>query len=182
MRLFISWSGGRSHRLAIVLKQWLETPFSEHGISVFVSSDIKKGSMWLPAVNAELQRADAGLVCLTAQSLNSDWMLFEAGTLSTAVAVRTGEARIFTYLLWVDPAGLPGPLSVYQSTVATTDDTLRLINSLLGYLKLDHMGTVAFAPAWDDLWPRLQRIENEPVTGIFPALASLFDSKTFTSQ
>jgi TIR domain len=99
MRLFISWSGGRSHHLAVVLKEWLETHFSQYGISVFVSSEIKKGSLWLPAVNAELQRADAGLVCLTAKSLDSEWVLFEAGALSTAVALRTGEARVFTYLL-----------------------------------------------------------------------------------
>ena len=179
MRLFISWSGGRSHRLAVVLQQWLETHFSGHGISVFVSSDIQKGSLWLPAVNAELQRADAGLVCLTARSLDSDWVLFEAGALSTAVASRTGEARIFTYLLGVDPAALPNPLSVYQSTVATMEDTLRLINSLLSYLKLDQVGAGAFSPAWDDLWPKLQQIEKEPVTGIFPGLAGLFDRKTF---
>src|SRR6185437_2412098 len=160
MRLFISWSGGRSHRLAAVLKEWLETHFSSRGISVFVSSDIKKGSLWLPAVNAELQQADAGLVCLTAQSLDSDWVIFEAGALSTAVALRTGEERIFTYLLGVDPAALPGPLSAYQSTVATMEDTLRLINSLLGYLEVGQVGIGDFAPAWDDLWARLQRIEN----------------------
>jgi hypothetical protein len=59
------------------------------------------------------------------------------------------------------------------------EDTLRLINSLLGYLKLDQMGAGVFAPAWDDLWPRLQQIEKEPVTGIFPGLAGLFDRKTF---
>ena len=131
MRLFISWSGGRSHRLAAVLKEWLEDHFASQGISVFVSSEIKKGSLWLPAVNHELRRADAGLVCLTPQSLDSEWVLFEAGALSTAVVRNTEEARIFTYLLGVEPAALPGPLSVYQSTAATMEDTLRLVNSLV---------------------------------------------------
>jgi TIR domain len=176
MRLFISWSGGRSHRLAAVLKEWLEAHFASQGISVFVSSEIKKGSLWLSAVNDELRRADAGLVCLTPQSLDSEWVLFEAGALSTAVALRTGEARIFTYLLGVDPAALPGPLSVYQSTAATMEDTLRLVNSLLDRNQVD---TADFAAVWDKLWPRLQRIENEPVTGIFPGLPGLFDRKTF---
>jgi TIR domain len=175
MRLFISWSGRRSQRLAEMLKKWLETHFSGYGISAFVSSDIRKGSLWLAAVNAELQQADAGLFCLTAKSLDSEWVLFEAGALSTAVALHTGEARIFTYLLGVDPAALPGPLSVYQSTVATKEDTFGLINSLLG----DLVGTGAFAAAWDDLWPRLQRLEKEPVTSIFPGLLGLFDRKTF---
>ncbi len=163
----------------MVLKKWLETHFKGDGISAFVSSEIPKGSLWQPAVNAELQRADAGLVCLTAQSLDSNWVLFEAGALSTAVALNAGEARIFTYLLGVDPADLPGPLSVYQSTVATMEDTLLLINSLLGYLNIDQMDAGAFAPVWDDLWPTLQRIEKEPVTSIFPGLDGLFDRKTF---
>ena len=59
------------------------------------------------------------------------------------------------------------------------EDTFRLINSLLGYLNIGQMGVGAFAPVWDDLWPRLQRIEKEPVRGIFPGLAGLFDRKTF---
>lgn len=62
------------------------------------------------------------------------------------------------------------------------EDTLRLINSLLGYLNLDQEGVGAFTLAWDDLWPRLQRIENEPVTSIFPDLAGLFDRKTFQER
>jgi hypothetical protein len=179
MRLFISWSGGRSHRLATVLKEWLEAHFADQGISVFVSSEIKKGSLWLPTVTDELQQADAGLVCLTAQSLHSQWLLFEAGALSTAVAAKTGDARIFTYLLGVEPAALPGPLAVYQSTVATMEDTFRLINSLL---PRNSVNARDFASAWDTLWPKLQQLQNEPVTSIFPGLADLFERKTFQER
>lgn len=178
MRVFISWSGGRSHRLAQVMKEWLEECFS-HDISAFVSSDIDPGSPWFSAVNDELKRADAGLVCLTAQSLHSDWVLFEAGALSTAVARNTGESRVFTYLLGVEPRKLPGPLSAYQSTVATQEGTLRLTNSLLGYLGHSQMGAGDFSAAWDTLWPRVQQIANEPVTSIVPDLARLFGRKTF---
>jgi TIR domain len=179
MRVFISWSGGRSQRLAEVMRDWIEDCFSGHGISAFVSSDIDKGSPWLSAVNAELSRADAGLVCLTAQSLHSEWVLFEAGALSTAVARNTGESRVFTYLLGVEPRALRGPLSVYQSTVATMEDTLRLINSLLGYLGRSPMGADDFTAAWNRLWPRVQQIKNEPITSIVPDLAGLFRRKTF---
>ena len=40
------------------------------------------------------------------------------------------------------------------------------------------MGAEQFAPAWDDLWPRLQRVGKGPFTGIFPGLAGLFDRKS----
>lgn len=51
MHLFISWSGGRSHRLAVVMKEWLESAFP---ITAFVSSEIEKGKQWFPAVEGEL--------------------------------------------------------------------------------------------------------------------------------
>jgi hypothetical protein len=42
MHLFISWSGGRSHRLAAAMKGWLESHFPNQ-ITAFVSSEIEKG-------------------------------------------------------------------------------------------------------------------------------------------
>jgi hypothetical protein len=60
-----------------------------------------------------------------------------AGALATAVALKQREPRIFTYLLDLSAASLPGPLAAYQSTVATMEDTLRLVNSLLSYLGVE---------------------------------------------
>jgi TIR domain len=178
MHLFISWSGGRSHRLAGAMKAWLESHFPDE-ITAFVSSEIEKGRQWFPAVESQLRKADAGLVCLTPESLKSDWVAFEAGALATAVALHKREARIFTYLLDLRPASLPGPLAAYQSTVATMDDTLRLVNSLLSYLKIKPKAPASFADQWDDLQMRLAAIGPQPVTSVFPQLSTLFDRKTF---
>jgi hypothetical protein len=178
MHLFISWSGGRSHRLAVAMKEWLELHFPNE-ISAFVSSEIEKGKQWFPAVESQLRKADAGLVCLTPESLKSDWIAFEAGALATAVALRKREARIFTYLLDLSPASLPGPLAAYQSTVATMEDTLRLVNSLLKYLKIKPKDPVSFTHQWDNLQRKLAAIGSQPVTSIFPQLPTLFERKTF---
>ena len=178
MHLFISWSGGRSHRLAVVMKEWLESHFADQ-ITAFVSSEIEKGKQWFPAVESQLRNADAGLVCLTPESLKSDWIAFEAGALATAVALKQRETRIFTYLLDLSPASLPGPLAAYQSTVATMEDTLRLVNSLLSYLGISPKDPASFASQWDDLQPRLAAIGSQPVTSIFPRLPTLFARKTF---
>ena len=61
MRLFISWSGGRSHRLAVVLKEWLETHFSGHGISAFVSSRSKRAACGCPRSTPSCSRLTLGL-------------------------------------------------------------------------------------------------------------------------
>jgi TIR domain len=178
MRLFISWSGERSHRLAGTMKQWLEAHFPDE-ITAFVSSEIEKGSQWFPAVERQLRKADAGLVCLTPESLESDWVAFEAGALATAVALKQREPRIFTYLLDLSAASLPGPLAAYQSTVATMEDTLRLVNSLLSYLGIKPKDPASFAGHWDDLQRRLAAIGSQPVTSVFPQLPTLFERKTF---
>jgi hypothetical protein len=180
MHLFLSWSGGRSHRLALNLKDWLECHFSNAGITAFVSSDIEKGSAWFPVVAGQLQGADAGVVCLTRQSLGSEWLLFEAGALVTAVASRHGEGRIFTYLLDLSAGDLRGPLAAYQSTVATREDTLRFVNGLLTLLGRARLTPHEFEPAWHDLHGRLDALEAQAVTDVFPALSQLFDRKTFT--
>jgi hypothetical protein len=178
MHLFISWSGGRSHRLAAVMKEWLESQFEDE-ITAFVSSEIEKGRQWFPAVESQLRKADAGLVCLTPESLRSDWVAFEAGALATAVALQRGEARIFTYLLDLSPASLPGPLAAYQSTVATMEDTLRLVNSLLSYLGIEPEAPASFADQWSHLQGKLAAIGSQPVTSVFPQLPALFERKTF---
>lgn len=178
MHLFISWSGGRSHRLAAAMKEWLESTFPDE-ITAFVSSEIEKGRQWFPAVESQLRKADAGLICLTPESLKSDWVAFEAGALATAVALKQREARIFTYLLDLSPASLPGPLMAYQSTVATMEDTLRLVNSLLSYLEIEPKDPASFADQWGDLQPKLDAIGSQPVTSIFPGLPTLFARKTF---
>ena len=106
MRIFISWSGSRSHQVARALGSWLAT----YKFTCFISSEIEKGSRWLPAVEAELKKADAGLVCLTPASLRSAWVVFEAGALATAVGLRIGEPRLFTYLLGVQSSAVPAPV------------------------------------------------------------------------
>lgn len=178
MHLFISWSGERSRRLADEMKQWFQSHFRKE-ITAFVSSEIEKGTQWFPAVEGQLRKADAGLVCLTPESLRSDWILFEAGALATAVSFHQREARVFTYLLNLSPALLPGPLAAYQSTVATMEDTLRLVNSLLRYLEIKPKNPAGFADQWADLEQRLDAIGPQPVTSVFPQLPSLFERKTF---
>jgi hypothetical protein len=160
------------------MKQWFEGHFPKK-ITAFVSSDIEKGIQWLPAVEGQLRKADAGLVCLTPESLRSDWVLFEAGALATAVSNKQPEARVFTYLLNLSPASLPGPLAAYQSTVATMEDTLRLVNSLLHYLEIKPKDPASFTDQWADLQKKLDAIGTEPVTNVFPQLRSLFERKTF---
>jgi hypothetical protein len=123
MKVFICWSRGRSETLARALRTWL--PQVVDGVDLFLSSEIEKGRAWFDEISQALRDAQAGLVCLTPESLHAPWLHFEAGALASAVA-----GRLYTYVHAVKPEQLSGPLSVFQSTMATHDDTLLLVKSL----------------------------------------------------
>ena len=79
-------------------------------------------------VAQDLDEARTGIVFLTPENVASPWMHFEAGALAKAVGSRQGS--LFTYVYGFDPGKLNGPLSTYQSTVATREDTRRLLRDL----------------------------------------------------
>ena len=115
--IFVCWSGNRSQRLADALRRYL--PSFIPGLvgnagdrNLFMSADIAKRSRWFDEVERELDKADAGLVCVTREALQSGWIHFEAGALARAVR-KNDQARrgtLYTYLLGVQPDELRGPL------------------------------------------------------------------------
>src|SRR5437868_6579719 len=94
------------------------------------ASDLDKGALWDREISEQLNSADLGIVCLTPENINRPWILFEAGALSKQVS----RARVCTYLFKMRPQDVPPPLGLFQSTVATSEDTRNLVhtvNSLL---------------------------------------------------
>ena len=112
MKVFLSWSGETSHRVAIALHRWL--PHMLHHIKPFLSSsDIKKGDRWSDALAVELQNAKYSIICVTPYNVNKPWMNFEAGALSKIV----GSSFVAPFLFRLDRSGLKGPLLQFQVTV-----------------------------------------------------------------
>ena len=133
--LFICWSADRSQRLAELISDYLPRfipSMARTGVRVFMSRDIAKGIRWFDAVEAELDRADAGLVCITREALRSGWIHFEAGALARAVRKNEQPRRgtLYTYLLGVQLEELTGPLAAFQSTRFEKEDTRRLCASI----------------------------------------------------
>ena len=120
MKLFISWSGDLSHRIALHLKEWLPVvlPFVDAWVS---SEDIPKGTRWGAGLASQLEGTDSGIVCLVPGNLNESWLNFEAGALSKSVA----KARVHPFLFGLDPRELIGPLAQFQATRFSKDDVRR---------------------------------------------------------
>ncbi len=126
MKVFISFSGDRSLRVARALRDWI--PQVVQAARPFLSEDIPKGSNWPAELAAALNDCTFGIVCLTPESIGQPWTLFEAGALSKAMG---GEkAYVCPYLVGLTEPDVPNPLGLLQLTIANEDDTLRLMKSL----------------------------------------------------
>lgn len=176
MKVFFCWSGGRSKEVAAILRQWLPTVLD--GLVATYSPDIEKGVPWFHSISQELGRAQAGVVCLTPENLESDWMHFEAGALFR-------EAKtIFTFLFQVQAKELYGPLSLLQSTEATRDDTRKLIAAMAELMDKDGSQRPAWEEKFEKEWPlletKLQNVRPLGVQEIVPLLDELFARKIYT--
>lgn len=126
MKVFISWSGNRSKKVALIFRDWLPTVIQ--AIEPFVSSeDIEKGARWNTDIAQELKDSSFGLICVTKDNLNSQWLNFEAGALSKTI----DNTYVAPLLFDVKPSELKGsPISQFQATSFSKEDMKRLIETL----------------------------------------------------
>jgi len=166
-KVFISWSGDLSNKLANAVRQWLP------GVLQFVKpyftpSDIEKGTKWASDIAGELENSDIGIICLTKENLTKPWILFEAGALSKNL----DNSRVCTLLFGIDSTDLKGPLTTFQTTRFDKNDFKKLvktINNTGGDSKLeDTVLDQVFEMWWDKLKSQIDEIianhknNNEP--------------------
>ena len=151
-KVFISWSGDLSNKLAEAVRQWLP------GVLQFVKpyftpSDIEKGTRWSEEILSELESSDVGIVCMTKDNLNKPWILFESG----AIAKNFEKSRVCILLFDVDTTDLKGPLTMFQHTRFTMSDFKKLvktINGAGGEARLDDSVLDEVYKMW---WPKLEK-------------------------
>lgn len=81
VKVFISWSGDISLKVATVFRDWL--PSVIQSIEPYVSSeDIDKGARWSTDIAKELENSTFGILCDTKENIEAPWLSFEAGALS----------------------------------------------------------------------------------------------------
>ena len=156
LKVFLSSSGAWSRGVAEALRHWLPDvlQFTQPWIS---SSDIDKGARWATEVAHELEKSRVGIVCLTPDNLSSRWVLFEAGALS-----KTSEyTYVCTYLHGLRPVDLEPPVSQFQATEATKEDTRKLIRTINTAYPESPLSAEQCDRAFDRWWPELEtRLES----------------------
>lgn len=82
-KIFISWSGENSKKIAIALKDILEKKiFASSDLDCFVSTiDIASGDDWWNKIQKELKQCKQGILCITKENIRAPWIYFEAGAM-----------------------------------------------------------------------------------------------------
>lgn len=123
MKIFISWSGTASRQIAEALSDWLQRVIQ--AVKPFYSPDIDKGAKWSNEIDDALEGTRFGIICLTPDNLNSNWVYYEAGALS-----KTKDASIWTFLVDLKPSDVKQPLGRFQHTLAEKKDLLKMLKSI----------------------------------------------------
>ncbi|TBA34793.1 TIR domain-containing protein [Rhizobium ruizarguesonis] len=159
MRLFASWSGEESKRIAELLKTWI--PCVIQDAEVYVSSqDIGKGERWLASVSNNLAEIDFGIIVVTKTNLTAPWILFEAGALSKSV-----KGVVAPLLCGVENfEAAKSPLTQFQYVRPVADEMRDLMVQVNSFSAkpLDQIRVeAAFAKWWPDFETAYQAIELE---------------------
>lgn len=148
MKVFISWSGELSQKIAKELSEWL--PSIIQSIEVFYSpEDIKKGENWDSRLTEELQDSKYGIVCLTPENVAAPWIHFEAGALS-----RTLDSRVSALMINVVTSDIQGPLSRFQATKLEKIDFYKLLESI-NESSDSPIGEKVLQKSFDAIWDKM---------------------------
>lgn len=159
MKVFLSWSGDKSHKVALVFKEWF--PSVIQSLEPYVSSeDIDKGKRWSTDIAKELEDSTFGILCVTKENIDAPWLTFEAGALSKTME----NSFVSPFLYNIKRSEVSGPILQFQSTVFEKEDVRKLLNALnkaCGENKLsDQMLTKAFDVWWPSLQEKLDEIKE----------------------
>ncbi|WP_084251730.1 toll/interleukin-1 receptor domain-containing protein [Bradyrhizobium sp. AT1] len=157
MRVFISWSGDQSRALAETFRNWIPSAL-QYVKPYFTPADIEKGSKWATEIFKELSASSICILVLTRDNLASNWIMFEAGAISSAL----DRAKVCPVIFDLEETDLQGPLAQFQATKFNKEDIRKLfftINAAAGDQKLsDAVLTTVFEKWWPDLEAQLHLV------------------------
>jgi len=168
LRVFLSWSGKKSRKIAEVLSIWLRQIIN--AVDPWISSEMEKGIRWGSEIAHRLEESKVGIICLTRENLNENWILFEAGALS-----KTKDVHVCTFLFDITPADIKQPLAQFQHTQFKKEDVRKLVHTISQKVKKageQSLPEKDLNDLFDILWPRLeerlQKVAEEQEEVIHP--------------
>lgn len=151
MKVFLSWSGEQSHKVAVVLRDWF--PSVIQSLVPYVSSeDIDKGARWSTDIATELADSTFGILCVTKENITAPWLTFEAGALSKTM----DKSFVCPFLFNIKRSEVDGPILQFQSTILEKDDIKKLLKTLNKACGEDKLTEDRLDKAFDVWFPSLE--------------------------
>lgn len=162
MQVFLSWSGERSKAVAEALADWL--PQVIQAVKPWVSTEIDKGTKWTSQISESLEQSSVGVVCITSDNVDSNWLIFEAGAIA-----KSKESHACTFLLDISPTDVTPPLSILQATKFERGDFRKLLGTINQALRINNETPLkedvldrVFETNWPHIEKRLSEIKHRP--------------------
>lgn len=151
MKVFISWSGDRSKAIAEELRDWL--PIIVQSLEPFISTqDVPIGGRGLNVLASQLQDCSFGILCLTQENKQGQWIHFEAGALSKVIEA----SRVVPLLLDMKISDLTGPLVQFQAIAIEDREGVFALIKALAEQSLPPIAESRIRRLFDAFWPELE--------------------------
>lgn len=166
MKVFISWSGERSKKVAELLDDWIQCVIQ--AVNPWMSSkDIDRGALWFTEINDQLANTSIGIVCLTKENRNKPWILFESGALAKGLT----SNRVCTFLIDLAPTDLENPLAQFNHTFPVRDSVWELVRTINISLKENSLKESVLEKVFETYWVQFESdfktiIETTPETEV----------------
>jgi hypoxanthine phosphoribosyltransferase len=148
MKVFLSWSGDKSHRTARAIREWL--PLALDHIEPFVSDlDIGIGDQWRVTLEKNLREGAFGIVCLTRDNLNAEWLGFEVGWLSAQ------EKKVAILLVDLEISEVPEIMKPFQLASLRGHDIELMVRSINGICP-ERISDAVLKQRFKAIWPILE--------------------------
>jgi hypothetical protein len=176
MKVFLSWSGELSHKVAITFRDWL--PSVIQSIVPYVSSeDIDKGARWSTDIAKELENSTFGILCVTKENVHAPWLTFEAGALSKTME----KAAVSPFLFDIKRSEVSGPILQFQSTIFEKEDIKKLMLSLNKACGTETLSDERLEKAFSVWYPTLEDQLNTLLKTV-PSVSVLEKNETIDSS
>lgn len=151
MKLFISWSGKKSRKLAEIMRNWIPSVI-QAAKPYFSPDDVDKGALWYSEISKELEDSKVGIICLTRDNLEAPWILFEAGALAKTIR----KSRVIPILFGLRPTDIKIPLSQFQCAVFEKGEINKVIESINKALGENALDSSVLEKVYEKWWPDLE--------------------------
>jgi hypothetical protein len=151
MKVFISWSGERSRKVAELLDDWLQCVIqaAEPWMS---SKDIDRGALWFTEISDQLAGTGIGIVCLTKENKVKPWILFESGALAKGIS----SNRVCTLLIDLKPTDVENPLAQFNHTKPNRTGLWELVRTINVAPKEESLKESILEKVFDTYWPQFE--------------------------